>query len=34
MTISLLRTSNNDMEEIKEVRKIVFNNELKIPESY
>ena len=34
MTISLLRKSNNDIEEIKEVRKIVFNNELKIPESY
>ena len=34
MTISLLRKSNSDIEEIKEVRKIVFNNELKIPESY
>ena len=34
MTISLLRKSNSDIEEIKEVRKVVFNNELKIPESY
>ena len=34
MTISLLRKSNSDIEEIKEVRRVVFNNELKIPESY
>ena len=27
MTISLLRKSNSDTEEIKEVRKVVFNNE-------
>ena len=33
MTIRLLKKSNNDIKEIKEIRKVVFNNELNIPES-
>ena len=32
MTIKLLKKSNNDIEEIKDIRKIVFNGELGIPE--
>ena len=34
MTITLLKIPNNDTEEIKEIRKVVFTDELNIPESY
>ena len=33
MTIRLLKKSNNDIKQIKEIRKVVFNDELNIPES-
>ena len=33
MTIRLLKKSNNDIGQIKEIRKVVFNDELNIPES-
>ena len=34
MTITLLKIPNNDTKEIKEIRKVVFSDELNIPESY
>ena len=33
MTVNLHKKSNSDIKEIKEIRKVVFNHELKIPES-
>ena len=34
MTISLLKIPNYNIKEIKEIRKVVFSDELNIPESY
>jgi predicted GNAT family N-acyltransferase len=34
MTINLYRKSSSDIEEIKEIRKVVFSHELNISESY
>ena len=34
MTINLVKIPNDDTEEIKEIRKVVFNDELDIPESH
>ena len=34
MTINLLKIPNGDTKEIKEIRKVVFSDELNIPESY
>ena len=34
MTIRLLKKSNNDIKQIKEIRKVVFNDELNISESW
>ena len=33
MTISLLKTSFSEIKEIKEIRKVVFSDEMNIPES-
>ena len=33
MTIRLLKKSNSDIKQIKEIRKVVFNDEMNIPES-
>ena len=34
MTISLVKIPNHNIKEIKEIRKVVFSDEMNIPESY